>query len=298
MRRPTRFSGLKMPSSIPSEPFLGHGVGLRVPHYARALNHQLDVDWVELISENFFGRGGRPRAILETVCSDLPVVLHGVSMAIGSVDGVDEAYLDQLATVVDIAQPRWVSDHLCWSRFGNAHSHDLLPLPYTPEALEVVVRNVEQVQQRLGRTIALENVSSYVAFDSSEMPEWEFLAEVARRSGCNILLDVNNIVVSAKNFEFDPLDYLAGIPASKVVQIHLANHTDRGHYKFDSHRGAVPPEVWSLYEAAIRRFGPIPSLVEWDDEVPTWDVLRAEQREAARRCEQAAIQTPAAQEPA
>lgn len=286
-----------MASAIVPEPFLGHGVGLRVAHYARALNHQLDVDWVELISENFFGRGGRPRAVLEAVASDLPVVLHGVSMAIGSVDGVDAAYLDQLATVVRIAQPRWVSDHLCWSRSGNAHSHDLLPLPYTEEALEVVVRNVEQVQTRLGRSIVLENVSSYVAFARSQMPEWEFLREVAARSGCGILLDVNNIVVSAKNFEFDPLDYLAGIPTDQVRQIHLANHTDRGHYKFDSHRGAVPAEVWALFESAIERFGAVPSSIEWDDEVPTWQVLRDEQREASRRCEIASKRSRATQDP-
>ena len=260
---------------------LGHGVGLRVPHYGKALDGTLDVDWVEVITENFLGHGGRPRAVLLGARSQVPVVMHGVSLGIGSVEPLDCDYLDQVAALCALAQPAWVSDHLCWGRVGGQHAHDLLPLPYTEESLTLVVERVTQVQEHLARPLVLENVSSYVAYVHSEMPEWEFLAEVTRRSGAKILLDLNNVIVSAKNFGFDPRAYIEGIPQDAVWQFHLANHTDRGHYKFDSHRGPVPEEVWALYRHALRRFGPISTLVEWDEDVPAWDILRAEARRAA-----------------
>jgi hypothetical protein len=220
-------------------------------------------------------------AVLEAVRRDLPVVLHGVSLGIGSVDPPPPSYLQRLGELAGRIEPAWISDHLCWTRLRGTYSHDLLPLPCTEEALRVVVDNVGRVQDFLQRQITLENVSAYVEFTASAMSQWEFLAEVARQADCFILLDLNNVIVSAKNFGFDPLDYLRGIPADRIRQFHLANHTDRGRYKFDSHRGAVPAEVWALYEQALRMYGPVSSLVEWDEDVPDWPVLRAEQRRAA-----------------
>jgi uncharacterized protein (UPF0276 family) len=261
----------------------GHGVGLRVPHYERALAGPLDVDWVEVVTENFFGGGGRPRAVLERVRRDRPLVFHGVSLGIGSLDGPRTEYLDKVKALADAFEPAWVSDHLCWTSFGGHYSHDLLPLPHTEEALRLVVDKVQAAQDRLGRELVLENVSSYVAYQASQMPEWEFVAEVALRSGCSILLDLNNVIVNAHNHGFAVEDYLNGIPTHKVRQLHLANHSDQGTHKFDDHRGRVPTTVWTLFEAALRRFGPVPSLVEWDEDVPSWDELCAEQREACRR---------------
>lgn len=271
-------------------PFLGHGVGLRVPHYPRALSGELDVDWVEVISENFFGGGGRPRAVLERVRRDLPLVLHGVSLGIGSAGPPVARQLAQLRQLVDDLEPAWVSDHLCWGHLpageqGALFSHDLLPLPYTEEALAHVVENVLRVQDALRRPILLENVSSYVSYACSQLPEWEFLAEVARRSGCLLLLDLNNILVSAFNHGFSPEQYLGALPRERIQQLHLANHTQLPTHKFDDHRGPVPEPVWQLFETAWRRFGPISSLVEWDEDVPPWEELRAEQRQAAARAE-------------
>lgn len=271
-----------------SERYLGHGVGLRVPHYDRALSEGLDVDWVECITENFFGPGGRPRAVLRRLRQDMPIVFHGVSMGVGSVDGPADDYLQRIKELVDLFDPAWVSDHLCWTNFSGQHSHDLLPLPYTEEAIDVVARNIDKAQSLFGRTMIIENVSSYVGYEASAMPEWEFLTEVSNRSGCGILLDLNNIVVSSVNHGFDPMDFLSGVPADRVWQFHLANHDDRmpgepGHYKFDSHKGAVPDAVWDLYRAALRRFGRISTLVEWDEEVPEWEILREQQRQAALR---------------
>jgi uncharacterized protein (UPF0276 family) len=262
-------------------PQLGHGVGLRVPHYEKALNGTLDVDWVEVITENFLGLGGRPRAVLMGARAQRPVVMHGVSLGIGSVEPLDEAYLQRVRELADEVEPAWVSDHLCWGRIDGHHAHDLLPLPYTEEALTFVVDRVAQVQDALARPLVLENVSSYVAYRASAMPEWEFLTEVSTRSGCKILLDLNNVVVSGRNFEFDPLTYVREVPREAVWQFHLANHTDRGHYKFDSHKGAVPDEVWAVYRAALERFGRVSTLIEWDEDVPEWDVLRGESAKAA-----------------
>lgn len=266
-----------------TRPFIGHGVGLRVPHYGRALEGALDVDWVEVITENFFGGGGRPRAVLEAVRRDLPLVFHGVSLGVGAREGATERYLDQVKALADAYEPAWLSDHLCWTSSQGRFAHELLPLPYTEEALEVVIRNVQRAQEHLGRALLLENVSSYVGFHASQMPEWEFLSEVARRSGCFILLDLNNIVVSAFNHGFTPREYLDGVPASKVWQFHLANHAQLATHKFDDHRGPVPEPVWELFELALSRFGAVSSLVEWDEDVPDWATLRAEQREASAR---------------
>ncbi len=256
-------------------PFLGHGIGLRTGHYQQVLDGAR-ADWFEVISENFMIPGGRPLAILEQVRADTPIVLHGVSLSIGSTDPLNETYLDELAALAARIEPAWVSDHLCWGSVGRHYAHDLLPLPYTEEALAQVVGRVERVQERLGRRILLENVSSYVAFAHSAMPEWEFLATVAERADCGILLDVNNVYVSSVNHGFDPADYLAGVPVDRVGQIHLAGHSDHGTHLLDTHDAPVRDEVWGLLRAAVRRFGRVSTLVEWDAQLPPIEDVLAE----------------------
>jgi uncharacterized protein (UPF0276 family) len=258
-------------------PPVGHGIGLRTAHYTRLLEEgPASIDWFEIISENFFEPGGRPWAVLERVRRDVPVVAHGVSLGIGDTDPIDAGYIASLRVLIDRVEPAWVSDHLCWGAVGGHRSHDLLPLPYTEEALAHVIGRVCLVQERLGRRIALENVSSYVAFRASAMPEWEFISEVALRADCGILLDVNNVYVSAKNLGFDAAEYIDRIAHERVVQIHLAGHSDRGTFLFDTHVGPVPDPVWDLYRRAVRRCGAVPTLVEWDDAVPPLDVVAAE----------------------
>ena len=252
---------------------LGHGIGLRSKHYGRFLAEAPPVGWVEAVSENFLAPGGCPVAVLENVRRDVPVVLHGVSLAIGSVDPLDRRLLRGLRELADRVQPAYVSDHLCWGRHAGRYSHDLLPLPYTEEALAHVVSRVRQVQDVLGRQILLENVSSYVAYADSTLTEWEFLASVAEEADCGILLDVNNIFVSARNHGFDPDAYLAGIPDDRVGQFHLAGHSDHGTYLLDTHDAPVPDAVWELYRSALRRFGRVPALIEWDDHVPELERL-------------------------
>lgn len=276
------------PQPMHPRPHLGHGVGLRVPHFEQALGPGLDVDLVEAISENFFGGGGRPMAVLQRVRASVPVVLHGVSLAIGSVAPLREDYLDRLATLIDRIEPAWVGDHLCWGAHAQHHSHDLLPLPYTEEAVAHVVRRLDAVQTRLGRALVLENVSSYVGYRHSSMTEWEFLCEVVQRSGANILLDVNNVIVSAVNFGFDPHRYVDALPSDRIVQLHLANHADRGHFRFDSHEGPVPEAVWQLHAYVVQRHGPITTIVEWDNGLGSWAQLR-EQAARARANEAAAL---------
>jgi len=257
-------------------PVLGHGVGLRTKHFPRVLDGTADIDWFEVIAENFMIDGGHPLAVLERARQRAPVVFHGVSLSIGSTDPLNVSHVDRLAALADRFQAAWGSDHLCWGSVGHRYAHDLLPLPYTDEALAHVVERVSRVQDRLRRRILLENVSSYVAFRHSTMPEWEFLGEVAQRADCGILLDVNNVYVSAVNHGFDPAAYLQAIPAARVGQIHLAGHSDKGTHLLDTHDGHVAPPVWDLYRLAVQRCGPVSTLVEWDDDVPEWDVLRAE----------------------
>ena len=270
-----RTPALRPPSSRPV-PDLGHGVGLRREHHEAVLSGEAQVDWFEVISENFMVDGGRPLDILERVRRDHPVVLHGVSLSIGSTDPLSAPYLDALSDLASRVEPAWVSDHLCWTGVGGHNAHDLLPLPYTEEALAHVIQRVERVQERLGRRIALENVSTYLRFEGETMSEWEFLAAVAEGADCGILLDVNNVFVSAHNHGFDPEIYLAAVPAERVWQIHLAGHTDKGTHLLDTHSAPVRDEVWALYESATRRVGAVSSLVEWDDEIPEWSVLEAE----------------------
>lgn len=258
------------------EPPLGFGLGLRPVHYPEILEGDPRIDWFEAISENYMVPGGRPLHALTRVRERWPVVLHGVSLSIGSTDPLDGDYLDRLAALAHRIEPAWISDHLCWTGVNGINLHDLLPLPYTEEALNHVIGRVIQVQERLGRRILLENVSSYVTFTHSAVPEWEFLAEVARRADCLILLDVNNIYVSAFNHEFDPLAYLEAIPAERVRQIHLAGHQNNESYIVDTHDHPVIDPVWSLYDAAIEKFGPVATMIERDDHIPPLAELERE----------------------
>lgn len=259
---------------------LGYGVGLRTRHYGEWLAAPPRAGFVEAVSENFMGRGGRPLAVLERVRRDVPVALHGVSLSIGAVEPLSPRYLDALERLVRRIEPAIVSDHLCWGSHGGRYVHDLWPLPYTEEAIAHVAARVARVQDRLGRRILLENVSSYAAFRASELSEWEFVAEVARRADCGILLDVNNVLVSSVNHGFDPRAYLAGIPADRVGQIHLAGHADHGTFLLDSHDRAVPEAVWALYREAVARLGPVSTLIEWDESIPPLRRLLAESARA------------------
>jgi uncharacterized protein len=261
-------------------PYLGHGIGLRTKHFPRVLDGTARADWFEAISENFMIRGGRPLAVLERVRAEAPIVLHGVSLSIGSTDALNLRYLDELADLAARFAPAWVSDHLCWGSVAGHYAHDLLPLPYTEEALALVAERVRIVQDRLRRRILLENVSSYLTFTHSTMPEWEFLAAVAERGDCGILLDVNNVYVSAMNHGFAPEAYVDGIPAARVGQIHLAGHSDHGTHLLDTHDAAVVPAVWELYRYALRRLGRVSTLVEWDDRIPELEEVVAEAERA------------------
>lgn len=261
---------------------LGHGVGLRTQHFGELLERgAAGAAWFEVISENFFEPGGRPWAVIERLRRDVPMVMHGVSLGVGNTDRPRDQYLHLLRATARRIEPAWISDHLCWGAYGGHYAHDLWPLPFTEEAITQAVEGVARTQEVLGQPILLENVSSYVAFTESAMPEWEFLVEVCRRSGSGILLDVNNVHVNATNLGFDAEAYLSAIPPELVGQIHLAGHTDCGSHLLDSHVGPVPDPVWSLYRSAVARFGRVPTLVEWDEEVPAYDVLRTEAERAA-----------------
>ncbi len=259
---------------------LGHGIGLRPPHYAAVLDTEPAIDWFEVITENFMVEGGNARRVLRAVCERWPVVLHGVSLSLGSVDPLDEDYLARLARLAREVEPAWVSDHLCWNRFGGHTGHDLWPMPFTEEALGHLVGRVTQVQERLGRQILVENVSRYVGFRHDEMTEWEFLAALAERADCGVLLDVNNAYVSGTNLGFDPALLVDGVPAERVGQIHLAGYSDHGTHLLDSHDHPVADEVWALYRRVVRRVGPVPTLIEWDDAIPPLERLCAESARA------------------
>lgn len=259
---------------IPS--FSGFGLGLRKLHYAEFLEQRVAVDFVEVISENFMVDGGRPKRILREIRERYPVALHGVSMSVGSADGVDAAYLARLRALVDEIEPLFVSDHLCWTQFGGFNSHDLLPLPYTDEALDIVCANVDQAQDMLGRQMLIENPSSYIEFAGDTMREWGFLDAMCARTGCGLLLDVNNVFVSANNHGFDPIAYLEGVPHDRVRQIHLAGHSQGDNMLIDTHDSPVPPSVWDLYAHVLPRLGPVATMIERDDAIPPLHELLAE----------------------
>lgn len=271
----------------------GFGLGLRVPHYEEiAAAPPCGVDWFEILTENFMVPGGRPLYWLDRIRASHPVVMHGVSLSIGSTDPLDRDYLVALKALAARVQPLWISDHLCWTGIASRNLHDLMPLPYTEEALAHVVARVQEVQDFLGRRLLLENVSSYVNYKASGMREWDFVAEVAHRADCHLLLDVNNIHVSAVNHGFDPLAYLDAIPADRVRQIHLAGHTDCGDYIVDTHDAPVVDAVWNLYAEAIRRFGPVPTMIERDDHIPPLAEL-VQELDHARRISAVALRQAA-----
>jgi uncharacterized protein (UPF0276 family) len=261
---------------------LGFGLGLRPDHYQEILDSHPKVDWFEALSENYLVPGGKPLYFLDRIRAEYPVVLHGVSLSIGSSEPLDQAHLKALRQLAQRIEPAWISDHLCWTGVAGKNLHDLMPLPYTEEAIEYVAGRVRQVQDFLGRQILLENVSSYVAFNQSVMPEWEFLAEICRRADCLILLDVNNIYVSAFNHGFSTREYLNGIPVDRVQQFHLAGHNHCGTHIIDTHDAAIIDPVWELYAEALDRFGAVSTMIERDDNIPPLDELVRELDQARR----------------
>lgn len=264
-------------------PELGYGLGLRAEHYTDVLEGRPPgVDWFEVISENFMDTGGRPLRILESVRRDYAVALHGVGLSIGSSDPLNESYLSSLSDLVDRIEPSLVTDHLCWTGTRGRGLYDLLPLPYTDEVLGYVAERVIRVQDRLGRRILLENASTYIEWDASQMPEQQFLGELARATDCGILLDVNNVYVSCTNHGLDAARYIDELPADRVGQFHLAGFTDMGSYLFDTHSAPVCDEVWTLYRRAVARFGAGATLVEWDDQIPSFERLCEELARARR----------------
>ncbi|MBO9661482.1 DUF692 domain-containing protein [Dokdonella sp.] len=265
-----------MSNSDPRHPPLGYGLGLRVEHYEELLGGDPAVDWLEALSENYLVPGGRPLDYLARLRERWPVVLHGVSLSIGSSDPLNRDYLAQLRRLAETVEPAWMSDHLCWTGVDGSNLHDLMPLPYTEEAIDHVAARVREVQDFLGRRILLENVSSYVAFHASQLSESQFLAEIARRADCLILLDVNNIHVSAHNHGFDARGYLDEIPFERVQQFHLAGHEHNGALIVDTHDAAIVDPVWDLYADAVRRFGPVSTMIERDDRIPPLADLIAE----------------------
>ncbi|WP_431101553.1 MNIO family bufferin maturase [Roseateles noduli] len=264
------------PASRVAQPSPGFGLGLRSTHYREFLERPQPVDWLEVISENYLVPGGKPLAMLDGIRAKYPMVMHGVSMNLGAVAGLDADYLRQLASLARRVEPLWVSDHLCWTGVHGRHLHDLLPLPYTDEALRVVVRNIGQAQDALGRRLVVENVSSYLDYADSSLSEAQFVAEVARRADCLLLVDVNNIHVSAVNHGFDALAYLDALPAERVQQIHVAGHSDHGDHLIDTHDQPVAEPVWQLYAEALRRFGPVATMIERDEHIPPLSELLEE----------------------
>ncbi len=255
---------------------LGFGLGLRTQHYHDFLNEPQPVDWLEIISDNYLVDGGKPLSMLDQIRERYPMVMHGVSMSIGAVNGVDKSYLKKLKALEQRVQPLWISDHLCWTGVHGKVMHDLLPLPFTEEALHVVKNNIALVQEYMQRPLVIENVSSYVEFACSEMTEWEFLSELCQTTGCQLLLDINNIYVSAFNHGFSSMDFLQGIPVGSVAQFHLAGHQNNGNHLIDTHDHPVCDGVWSLYREALKRFGNIPTMIERDDHIPELPELLAE----------------------
>lgn len=273
-------------TEIITEPFLGFGLGLRTQHYEDVLQQQPDVDWFEVLSENYMVAGGKPRYYLQAIGEQYPLVMHGVSMSIGSTDPLNMDYLRALKALANDVNPKWISDHICWTSIHGVNSHDLLPLPYTWETVRHVAERVKQVQDFLGRRILLENVSSYLSYRNSEMNEWEFLNAVCDEADCLILLDVNNIYVSARNHGFDPLDYLDIVNPRRVQQIHLAGHSDYGDHVIDTHDQDVPDAVWALYRQALQRLGPVSSMIERDGNIPPFEDLLSEMHQARNIAQQ------------
>lgn len=270
-------------------PNLGFGLGLRSPHIQDILAGKSSADWFEALSENYMGvpRVGYGYALrhLEAIRKDKPIVLHGVSLSIGSTDPLDKDYLQRLKTLMEKIEPQWMSDHLCWTGIEGNNSHDLLPLPYTHETIDHLSNRIDEVQNYLGRRFILENVSSYMEYKNSEMSEWEFLNELVKKTDCGLLVDVNNIYVSSRNHNFDPYAYIDAIPWENVAQIHLAGFTDRGNILIDTHDHPVCSEVWEMLEYVYNQYGFTPTMIEWDDNIPPLQELEGELNKARKTYE-------------
>jgi len=263
-----------------TEHFLGFGLGLRTDHYDYVLENKPPIDWFEVLTENYMVDGGKPKYYLHAIREHYPVVMHGVSMSIGSTAPLNMDYLKQLKVLANEIQPKWISDHLCWTGLEKTNSHDLLPLPYNEESIQHVADRISQVQDYLGQQILLENLSSYLTYKNSVMEEYEFYNEIIERADCLMLLDVNNIYVSSRNHNFNAIDYLDSINPKRVRQIHLAGHTDYGDYVIDTHDHDVTDSVWDLYAEAVKRFGLVSTMIERDDKIPAFPELYAELQQA------------------
>ncbi|HOY23111.1 MAG TPA: DUF692 domain-containing protein [Cellvibrio sp.] len=273
-------------------PHLGFGLGLRSEHYLDLIEHEHNVDWLEILSENYLIAGGKPLYYLDQIAERYPLVMHGVSLSIGSVDPLNQVYLRDLKRLAQRIKPKWMSDHLCWTGTQGINLHDLMPLPYTEEALAHLVARITQVQDFLGQRILLENVSSYLTYQHSTISEWDFLSAVAQQADCLILLDINNIHVSAHNHGFDPLTYLAAMPSDRIQQIHLAGHLNKGDYSIDTHDHEIIDSVWNLYAESVKRFGHISTMIERDDDIPPLNTLLTELQKARDISDVALTQQP------
>jgi hypothetical protein len=257
-------------------PFMGFGLGLRPDYYEEILAQKPDLDWFEILTENYLVPGGKPLYYLDKIREHYSIVMHGVSLSLGSTDALDIDYLKQLKALAARVEPAWISDHLCWTGIQGLNVHDLLPIPYTYQAISHIVSRIQQIQEFLGRPILIENVSSYLTYKQSEMTEWAFIVEIVKQAGCYILLDVNNVYVSSVNHLFNPLDFIQAMPAERVAQIHLAGHSNHGDYIIDTHDAPVIQEVWDLYAATIKQLGKISTMIERDDNMPPFIDLLAE----------------------
>jgi uncharacterized protein len=261
-------------------PFLGFGLGLRPDYYEEILTQKPNLDWFEILTENYLIPGGKPLHYLDQIRTHYPIVMHGVSLSLGSVDPLDFGYLQQVKELASRVEPAWISDHLCWTGVNGINAHDLLPIPYTRQAINHVVTRIHQIQDFLGRSILIENVSSYLTYKQSEMSEWEFILEIVKQAGCYLLLDVNNVYVSSVNHQFNPLDYIQAMPAERVAQIHLAGHSNHGDYIIDTHDAPVAQSVWELYAATLKQLGPVSTMIERDDNMPPFAELIMEINQA------------------
>lgn len=275
-------NGFPAPTRPAHGTLAGFGLGLRTPHYQDFVAAPQRVDWLEIISENYLVDGGKPLHYLDRIRRDYPMVMHGVSLSIGSADPVDFAYLGQIKRLAERIEPAWISDHICWTGTASLNMHDLLPMPYTRQALDHMAARIGEVQDFLGRPLVLENASTYVSFRSDEFTEWDFIAELVQRSGCELLLDVNNVYVSSVNHGFAPRRFIDAIPAAAVRQIHLAGHEDNGDHIIDTHDHPIVDPVWDLYAYTLRRIGWVPTMIERDDHIPPLAELVAELDRARR----------------
>jgi uncharacterized protein (UPF0276 family) len=255
---------------------LGFGLGLRPEHYDAILAEKPAIDWLEILTENYLVPGGKPLYYLEKISAMYPIVMHGVSMSIGSSDPLDWDYLHDVKRLAEKTKAKWISDHLCWTGIHGKNAHDLLPLPYTEETIEHIVKRIQQIQDFLGQRILLENVSSYLNYQQSHLTEWDFYRSICERADCFMLLDINNIYVSAKNHDFNPMTYLNAMPVNRVKQIHLAGHSDMGDYIIDTHDHEIVDPVWNLYASALKRFGFVATMIERDDNIPPLNILLTE----------------------